>query len=166
MRPRADSAILRRMDDEWDLAIVGGGPAGSAAALAALRERPDARVLILDRADFPRDKTCGDGIAPHALDVLAALGAPDTVPGAPAVTRLRIGLPAGPGVAELMRRPTRVVRRLDFDARIVQAAVAAGAVLQRRTVRALDASHAGTLVLDGEVCARAVVGADGASSVV
>ena len=31
-------------------------------------------MLVLDRADFPRDKVCGDGIAPEALDVLAVLG--------------------------------------------------------------------------------------------
>ena len=37
----------------WDLVVVGGGPAGSAAALRALQLRPDAQVLIVDRADFP-----------------------------------------------------------------------------------------------------------------
>ena len=58
----------------WDLVVVGAGPAGSAAALGALRARPGARVLLLDRADFPRDKSCGDGVAPHALDELARLG--------------------------------------------------------------------------------------------
>lgn len=49
----------------WDLAIVGAGPAGSTAALAALAERPRARVLLMDRERFPRDKSCGDGIAPR-----------------------------------------------------------------------------------------------------
>ena len=58
------------MDDPYDVVVVGAGPAGSAAALRALQLRPDSRVLLLDRADFPRDKTCGDGIAPHGLDVL------------------------------------------------------------------------------------------------
>ncbi|MGB8650311.1 MAG: FAD-dependent oxidoreductase, partial [Mycobacteriales bacterium] len=55
----------------YDVAVVGAGPAGAAAALSALRTRPGARVLLLDRAGFPRDKACGDGIAPHALDELA-----------------------------------------------------------------------------------------------
>ena len=50
--------------DHWDLAIVGAGPAGATAAISALRLAPGARVLLLDRADFPRDKACGDGIDP------------------------------------------------------------------------------------------------------
>ena len=60
--------------EHWDVVVVGGGPAGAACAAAARRAAPAARVLVLDRADFPRDKVCGDGIAPEALDVLAGLG--------------------------------------------------------------------------------------------
>ena len=45
--------------------MTSGGTAGS--HLSALRARPGCRVLLLDRADFPRDKSCGDGVAPHAL---------------------------------------------------------------------------------------------------
>jgi menaquinone-9 beta-reductase len=61
--------------ENWDLVVVGAGPAGSSAALAALRRRPDARVLLLDRDDFPRDKSCGDAVAPHTADLLDDLGA-------------------------------------------------------------------------------------------
>ena len=61
--PRADG-------EAWDVVVVGAGPAGSSAALAALTEDPALRVLLLDRSDFPREKSCGDGIAPHVLDVL------------------------------------------------------------------------------------------------
>ena len=56
--------------DSWDLVVVGAGPAGASAALGALTADPGLRVLLLDRADFPRDKSCGDGIAPHVLDAL------------------------------------------------------------------------------------------------
>ena len=63
------------MEDVWDLVVVGAGPAGSCAALGALKASPGLRVLLLDRADFPRDKSCGDGIAPHVLDALATVGA-------------------------------------------------------------------------------------------
>lgn len=55
--------------------MVGAGPAGAAAAIEARQANPAARVLLLDRAAFPRDKACGDGIGPHAVAELRSLGA-------------------------------------------------------------------------------------------
>ncbi|MFC7616304.1 FAD-dependent oxidoreductase [Actinokineospora soli] len=43
----------------WDVVVVGAGPAGSAAALSALRRDPSARVLVLDAADFPGTRCAG-----------------------------------------------------------------------------------------------------------
>jgi geranylgeranyl reductase family protein len=149
----------------WDLVVVGGGPAGSAAALSALRERPDARVLLLDRSAFPRDKSCGDGIAPHALDELTRLGVADVLADRTPVHLLRLRSARGAEVARRLPRPDHVVPREVFDARLVERAVARGAVLERRTVRRLEV-RSGSVVLDGEVQARAVVGADGANGVV
>ena len=54
------------------IAIVGAGPAGAAAGWH-LATRGHA-VTLIDRADFPRDKTCGDWLTPAALSELAALG--------------------------------------------------------------------------------------------
>ncbi|PWU52943.1 geranylgeranyl reductase [Micromonospora sp. S4605] len=151
------------MSDEFDVVVVGAGPAGSAAALAA--RRGGARVLLLDRADFPRDKACGDGIAAHALDVLADLGVPDAVAGYPPLPALRLVGPGGGAVARALPRPAYTVPRAVFDARLVSAAVAAGARLRRHAVRRVEV-RTDRVVLDGEVAARAVVGADGAGSVV
>ena len=153
------------MSQPFDLAVVGAGPAGAAAALSALRTRPDARVLLLDRADFPRDKSCGDGVAPHALDELARLGVPDLLADRVPVRRLRLVGPGGQEVATTLRRPDVVVPRTVLDARLVDAAVAAGARLVRHQVRALEVRD-GVVVLDGRLRARAVVGADGANGVV
>jgi flavin-dependent dehydrogenase len=153
------------MSDRWDVAIVGAGPAGCAAALGALRARPDARVLLVDSAAFPRDKVCGDGIAPHALDVLAGLGVDrdGLVAGCAPVTRLRLCSPGGSTAARAMARAGFVVPRAVFDERLVRAAVAAGAVLRRRTVRR---PHVGAdeVELDDGSTARVVIGADGAES--
>jgi menaquinone-9 beta-reductase len=149
-------------DRVWDLAIVGAGPAGTAAALGALHARPDLAVLLLDRADFPRDKACGDGIAPHVLDLLASVGVTDLFPDRVPVDRLRLER-GDVTVARDMRRPTWIVPREVFDARLVEAAVAAGASLQRRRVREVT-EHGDHVLLDGEVPARVVVGADGAQS--
>src|SRR5690242_21714931 len=109
----------------FDVAVVGAGPAGSAAALAATRA--GARVLLLDRAEFPRDKACGDGIAPQVLDVLADLGLGGVVDDFRPVSTLTIGYPPGLGEATSgrMRRPVRVVPREVLDARLVAGARAA-----------------------------------------
>ncbi len=149
--------------EQWDVVVVGAGPAGSCAALAALQERPDARVLLLDRADFPRDKCCGDGIAPHVLDVLRPLGAADVVDGWTPLRRLELSR-RDRQVAGRMARPVHVIPRETFDARLVDHAVAAGAVLRRHRVRAVRPTAAGVLV-DDAVRASVVVGADGAHSV-
>ncbi len=153
------------MDDVVDVAVVGAGPAGSAAALRALQLRPDARVLLLDAAAFPRDKTCGDGIAAHALDLLDALGVPGIAGLGPPVPRLRLRSPHGRVVERACARPNRVVRRAVFDAELVAAAVARGAQLRRHRVRRLEVG-ADRVVLDGSVAARVVIGADGANSTV
>jgi geranylgeranyl reductase family protein len=153
------------MSDLYDVVVVGGGPAGSAAALRARQLRADAQVLLLDAADFPRDKACGDGIAPHAADELAMLGALDALDGYPPVRRLRVSSPGGREVLAEPRRPNYVVPREVFDARLVAAAVRAGVTVRRGRVRRLTVRD-GWVELDGEVAGRVVVGADGASSTV
>jgi geranylgeranyl reductase family protein len=60
-----------------DLLVVGAGPAGAAAAIAARGHGLD--VVLVDKATFPRDKTCGDGLTTAALDRLEQLGV--SVPG-------------------------------------------------------------------------------------
>lgn len=148
----------------WDVAVVGAGPAGTAAALGALRARPDARVLLLDSAQFPRDKACGDGVAPHAFDVWRPLGVQGVADGHQGVRRLVLTATDGSRADRLMARPAHVVPRAVLDARLVDAAVAAGASLTRHTVRRLQV-HADRVEIDDVASARVVVGADGANGV-
>jgi geranylgeranyl reductase family protein len=149
--------------DQYDVVIVGAGPAGSSAALAA--RRAGASVLLLDRAAFPRDKACGDGIAPHVLDVLRDLGVAGVEDGYAPVPGLRLVGPTGAAVTRPLARPDYTIPRTVFDARLVAAAVAAGATLARHTVRTID-ERPDSVVLDGMISAGAVVGADGAYSLV
>ena len=121
-------------------------------------------MLLLDRDDFPRDKACGDGIAPHAVDVLAGLGVHGLTDGYAPVHRLELGRPAGPAVAGDMARPAHVVPRAVLDERMVRAAVERGAELRRHRVRTVE-RHGEDVVLDGSIRARVVVAADGAGSV-
>src|SRR5690242_9936233 len=58
-----------------DVVIVGAGPAGSAAAAWAAKAGRD--VLVVDAAEFPRDKACGDGLTPRAVAELRLLGLGD-----------------------------------------------------------------------------------------
>ncbi|WP_250292507.1 geranylgeranyl reductase family protein [Frankia sp. CiP1_Cm_nod1] len=149
-----------------DLLVVGAGPAGCAAALRALQLRPHTRVVLLDAADFPRDKACGDGIAPHGLDVLRALGVPDAAAGFTPVDRMRLRAPGGAQVATPCPRANYVVPRKIFDARLVAAARARGAVLRRERVRSVVAGGAAgdPVLVNGHLRARVVIGADGANS--
>lgn len=147
---------------DCDLAIVGAGPAGAAAALGALAACPGLDVVLLDRANFPRDKACGDGIAPHVLDVLSDVGVTGLLDDRVPVQRLQLRQD-GRGVSRTMRRPVWVVPRTVFDGRLVEAATAAGARLVRHRVRAARPGPDG-VELDETVRASAVVGADGAHS--
>ena len=149
----------------YDVAVVGAGPAGAAAALSALRSRPGARVLLLDRADFPRDKSCGDGVAPHAVDELARLGVADVLADRVPVRVMRLVSPRGVEAVAHLQRPTVVVPRTVLDARLVAAAVAAGAELVRHTVRSVQVL-ADQVRLDDTFAARVVIGCDGANGVV
>lgn len=142
------------LSGSWDLAVVGAGPAGAATAIGALRAEPGLRVALLDRSDFPRDKSCGDGIAPHVLDLLEEAGVRGIADGWTPVPRLRLTR-GGLSADRDMARSTWVIPRAVFDHRLVQAAQHAGARLVRHRVRSVD-----------ELTAAVVVGADGAQSVV
>lgn len=148
----------------WDLVVVGAGPAGSCAALAALSQCPQARVLILDRAAIGRDKSCGDGIAPHALDVVGALGGETTFAGHPEISTLELAN-GDIGVVRQMSRPAVVVPRATFDAALATTAVGRGAEFRRCRVRTVTTTAEG-VILNGSIQARLVIAADGAHSTV
>ena len=60
------------MSQQYDVIIIGAGPGGSSAASFLAKKGID--VLLLDRATFPRDKTCGDGLTPRCVAMLNEIG--------------------------------------------------------------------------------------------
>ncbi|MEO7744729.1 MAG: geranylgeranyl reductase family protein [Actinomycetota bacterium] len=144
--------------------MVGAGPAGSAAAIAALRARPAARVLLLDRAPLGRDKVCGDGIAPHAVAELEALDVIGVLP-TEVVATVRLSAPGGASNAAVTSEPGYVVPRSTFDERLARAAIEAGAELVRHRVRDVQQGLDGVEV-DRTWSAPVLIAADGSNSLV
>lgn len=150
-----------------EVVIAGAGPAGIACAVALLRRDPSlaGRVLVLDRARFPRDKPCGGGLTGHALDAMRALGLRLDVA---SVASPRAHVTLGSRRREVrLPRPVVVVRRTEFDASLVEQARALGVEVQEGAAFRDFTVRDGGVDLEtarGRVSARVLVGADGAAS--
>ena len=155
---------------QFDALVIGSGPAGSVAALVLARG--GARVALVDKASFPRDKACGDMVGPRGVQLLADLGL--GMPDGPHVgdmlvvgpTGRRVRMPSAPGLT-YPGHGTAITRTV-FDAVLHAAACEAGAIaVCGRAVVPLEAAGR----VDGyrldtgeEIHADFVVGADGATS--
>lgn len=152
-----------------DLLVVGAGPAGAAAAVHAARAGLD--TLVVDRAVFPRDKCCGDGLTALALRELERIGfTPEVAPSWRTVTAATVRSPSGrertfPLPAD--GAYAAVARRTDLDTALVELARTAGArVADGCGLTGAAVSDGGrTITADieglGPVTARWAVGADG-----
>jgi geranylgeranyl reductase family protein len=161
--------LLRLTMSPFDIAVVGGGPAGAwTAYLLATR---GARVAIVD-GSHPREKPCGGGLSARALELLRPLGPSRPIPGvvighgsfSDGRADVDIELPAADaGTPALL-----VASRRDLDLTLLEAARAAGARLVSERALRIERSGAGwTIVTNASAveCGR-VVGADGANSLV
>jgi geranylgeranyl reductase family protein len=157
---------------DLDVLVVGAGPAGAAAGLEA--RRLGLTALVVDKATFPRDKTCGDGLTTNALRLLDELGFDvRAVPSWAAVTDTVLVSPSGREV-EVALPPdgayAGVAPRAELDAALVDHArergvdvregAAVTALREERDAAIVSVADASTT--DGtEVRARFVVAADG-----
>ena len=129
-------------DLEADVVVVGAGPAGAAAAITLAEA--GRRVVVVDKARFPRDKICGDGLTTGALRLLEELGVrPEAVGSWMPVSDIHVGGPAGHTVTFPLPRDRGqyavVARRVDVDHALVERTRAAGAeVVEDASVTAID----------------------------
>jgi geranylgeranyl reductase family protein len=124
--------------EQHDVIVVGAGPAGSATAFFLAKQGVD--VLLVDKSEFPRDKTCGDAVLPRAVQVLEQMDLLDDLKAtaqkadlfrlyAPNGNLVETPIPAARGVPPY----ALVVPRLKLDAAIQQGAIQAGAKFQGRS---------------------------------
>ena len=158
----------------FDVAIVGGGPAGSAAGF--LLASSGANVCIVERSSFPRYKVCGGALSERSCKALLSSGLLDerelegqtvlverTLACFDGLRRLRSFTTSGPGI--------RMIDRTAFDALLLEKARAAGAcVIEGEAVTSVVRRDGGfRLVLrqrDEPLSSEFLVGADGAASTV
>lgn len=142
----------------FDAVIVGGGPAGSATAIELARS--GARVAVLDRATFPRDKPCGGGLTTRAFARCPVDPSPVVED---EVDQVELRFRYGDAVVRNAHAPViRMTQRRRLDAYLLDAAREAGAeVREGMRVEAVD----GTTVTAGatRITADVVIGADGAN---
>ena len=153
----------------YDLAIVGAGPAGSAAAIVAARA--GLKVLVLERAFFPREKPCGDCLNPTIWPVLERLGVAEMVRSSPGMPLRRVVFGMLDGKEHCVELPHSepmefAIKRSVFDQVLANAAENAGAHFQyQATLRGILTGRRWELETSvGTFRARGLIGADGRNS--
>ncbi len=163
------------MTDAFDVAVIGAGPAGASVAYHLARR--GRRVIMFERARFPRDKACGDGLGRRSVSLVEAMGLRAALGPYRRIKGVRL---VGPARDTLMPYPVTdamcghgaIVPRRDLDHMLARAAQDAGATLwqEARVVRPVLTDGVVTAVVvvrDGiehVVPARFAVAADGALS--
>jgi flavin-dependent dehydrogenase len=147
LRVAATIRLDEAADERWDLVVIGAGPAGSMAAREATLG--GARVLLVDRALFPRPKVCGCCLNGAAIGVLTDVGLGD-VPRQCHAQALRVVRLASAGRFANIRLNEGVsLSRERFDTALIQAAIDAGAEFLDQTQALIGntAPHAREIVL-------------------
>lgn len=152
--------------DEFDVIVVGGGPAGSAtAAFCAQRGR---RVALLEHKTFPRHKVCGDVLNPNAWPVLERLGVADKVRQLPHHRIAGAGFSTCRGamvdVPDRNERDLRAIRRRLLDDCLLHHARDCGVVVCEGAAVHEVRPQWRVLTREQELTGRILVGADGRHS--
>lgn len=151
--------MIAPVDGGWDVIVVGGGPAGSAAALCCAER--GLRTLLLERDARPRPRACGEGILPHGVEWLESRG---LRPPGRTFRGVRYVFPEGLELAGRFPRGRGLgVARRELDAYLLEAAARAGAAVRRRSTVTWW-RPGGVRVEGGWLAAGVIIGADGRRS--
>lgn len=156
------------MTEPYSVIVVGGGPAGSTAA--GTLAKAGYKVLLLDRAEFPRKKACGDAVPPPAMAVLQELGVEPLPFFRP--ERMVLVSPSGHRLAQAGNEDFRggLIARELLDDALLRAAERLGAERRRVEVSGALLDDGGRVIgvrtAAGELRAQVVIAADGATSAV
>jgi len=146
---------------QYDVAIVGGGPAGMATALAVHNQ--GLRVVVMEASHPPLDKACGEGMMSDSLAVLRKLGIHLTVENGMPFKGIRFLGPTNTVQAEFPAEPALGVRRTTLHAKLIERAESAGIKIHWASpLRALEQNA--VICKDARCEARWIVGADGLNS--
>ncbi len=149
---------------DYDVIIVGSGPAGTSTALHLCRRNPERapRILMLDQHTHPREKLCGGGVTHYGEEALAELGL--EVPVLSFAVR-EVELRFRRTAYSFRGNPAfRIVRRDEFDHWLAREAMDRGVLLREgECVQALERNADGVRVRTdrGTYTARELDGADG-----
>jgi flavin-dependent dehydrogenase len=116
---------------EYDVLVVGGGPAGSSAALSLARR--GGRVLLCEAKAHPHDKLCGEFLSPECIPLLEALGVGPALRalGPAPIDRARLSVPSGLAWETRLPGTAWGLTRRGLDAALLDQAVIAGVVVWR-----------------------------------
>jgi menaquinone-9 beta-reductase len=152
----------------FDAAVIGGGPAGSIAAIDLARRGH--RVVLIDKASFPRHLVCGEFLSPESRDVLDRVGVLAELDrsGALEVSGVRLTAAGGADVRSELDRPGLAVSRYVLDQALLERAVRQGVDVRTGCeVRDIAGSLVHGFVIETEsetLTSRMVIGAYGKRS--
>ena len=113
----------------FDVLIVGAGPSGSNTAISYKNLNPDLKVGIIDKAIFPRDKSCGDAIGPGVINALKRFNNEHILDGEPEVISTSLFGPDNIGIQNYIPKVKNkddsvvyVIPRYELDNRIFEIA--------------------------------------------
>ncbi len=171
---------MEQIKAQYQVAIVGAGPAGSAAAISC--KEHNLSVVLIDKAEFPRDKVCGDGIPLKTFNLLEKLGfnEDELFEDGHKINQLKVYSPEykittyGNVKADASTKSGCIPRK-DFDSKLFKKAAAAAdlALTGYRVIKIEDVANKKKLILKNlkeagqkEIIVEAIIAADGANSAI